>query len=118
MRTLVFIILILSFTSAYSQREPGNNQRKGNNFKPEFNDGSVSGYVFDKLSKTPMESATVQLFRKKDSTLAGGAETDAKGFFIINDVSQGKYRLHVSLAGYNKNMRDADVLNASVKDIV
>ncbi|HRB00030.1 MAG TPA: TonB-dependent receptor [Ignavibacteria bacterium] len=118
MRILIFIFLILSFTSAYSQTEPDNNQRKGNNLKPEFDDGSVSGYVFDKLSNTPMESATVQLFRKRDSTLAGGAETDAKGFFIINDVAQGKYRLHVSLAGYNKNMRDADVLNASAKDIV
>lgn len=63
--------------------------------------GSVSGYVKEQNSGTPLEAATVRIFSENDTTLAGGAQTDETGFFSIDDVSFGRYRIVASMVGHS-----------------
>ena len=103
---IVFVLMIVNSPVLFSQ-----------NNKPVFNDGSVSGYIFDKQSKTPLEGTSVQLLAMLDSTIAGGSAVDAEGYFKIENIQQGRYRLSVNLTGYNKHSRMIDLTNASNKNI-
>jgi outer membrane receptor protein involved in Fe transport len=62
--------------------------------------GSVTGVVVDRDTKTPVEGATVTLFKSDDSTKIGGANTDATGTFTITGVLYGNYKLEVNMIGY------------------
>jgi len=114
--TFIFIILFLISDIAFSQFDP---QRKGNrNSGPQFDDGEISGYIFDKQSKTPLEAVSIQLIKTRDSSLYKGTETDNNGFFKFSDVSQGRYTLSVFLTGYNRNIRPVIMNDAENKNFL
>lgn len=100
--TLLILFLTLCFSNLYSQNS--------------FNDGVIKGYVYDNNSKTPLEGVSVQLI-KPDSSISGGAGTDATGYFIIENIAQGRYRLILSLAGYNRKGTNINLADASQKII-
>lgn len=108
MKSYFVIILFLLTTpfQLFSQNNPDNNpqdkitpemREKFKNFK-----GTITGIVIDRDNNTPLQSATIQLFKQKDSSLATGDETDANGKFILNDVKAGRYKLVASFAGFKK----------------
>jgi outer membrane receptor protein involved in Fe transport len=72
-------------------------REKFKNFK-----GTITGYIIDKDNNMPLQSATVQLLKQKDSSLVTGSETDASGKFTLSDVGAGRYKLIASFAGYKK----------------
>lgn len=100
--TLLILFLTLCFSNLYSQNS--------------FNDGVIKGYVYDNNSKTPLEGVSVQLI-KPDSSISGGAGTDATGYFIIENIAQGRYRLILSIAGYNRKGTNINLTDASQKII-
>jgi hypothetical protein len=63
--------------------------------------GSVSGTIFDELSKQTIISGTVDLVQGKDSTIVAGTITSTEGTFKINNLSQGDYTLRISYLGYS-----------------
>ena len=63
--------------------------------------GSVSGFVKEDGSGIPLESATIRLFMEKDSSLAGGAQTDSEGYFLIEGIKAGRYRVVASMVGHS-----------------
>ncbi len=71
------------------------NERK----MPEGN-GTISGIVIDKDSRTPLEGAVLTLYGSKDSTRIKGAGSDSKGQFKM-DVPFGMYRIEANYVGYN-----------------
>ena len=44
---------------------------------------TISGHLTDVEEKEPIEQATIQLFRVKDSTFVGGTLTDQRGNFSV-----------------------------------
>jgi outer membrane receptor protein involved in Fe transport len=60
---------------------------------------SISGTVIDKITKRPIEFASVLLVRLPDSTTTGTV-TDKKGKFIIDKVDTGTYLLKCSFIGF------------------
>lgn len=60
---------------------------------------TVTGQVIDTLS-APMPSSTVMILSAKDSTLMNFGVTDAKGVFIIKNVSSGAYFLKITFVGF------------------
>jgi outer membrane receptor protein involved in Fe transport len=60
------------------------------------------GKIVDESSKKPMSYANVSAFRLKDSTLVGGSITDEKGFFKIEKLHPGMYKIKVDFIGYNR----------------
>jgi outer membrane receptor protein involved in Fe transport len=49
----------------------------------------------------PLEAATIRLFSEKDSSLASGSQSDVNGFYIIEGISFGRYRMVASMVGHN-----------------
>lgn len=64
---------------------------------PEFR---VSGIVKDSVSNKPIEYATIALIRMKDSTIADGTITDAKGMFNMKVKTAGRFKIRISFMGY------------------
>ncbi len=63
--------------------------------------GKITGIVKDGSSKT-IHSATVSLFKVKDSLLVKFAPTDKNGGYEFLDIADGKYFITVSNMGYSK----------------
>jgi iron complex outermembrane recepter protein len=59
----------------------------------------ITGTVADASGK-PQEFASVMLMSAKDSTLTKGAITDADGKFEIENATEGRYYLNVSVVGF------------------
>lgn len=80
--------------------------------------GEISGTVLDKNSGTPLESATIQIFKSDSESPLNGGATDKDGKFSITDISNGIYTVKVSYIGYGtavaKNVtinKDKPVIN-------
>ena len=62
--------------------------------------GTIKGKVIDKESSSPLESATIQVLKMRDSSKVTGAETDKNGEFNL-EVPYGKYKLSISYISYS-----------------
>jgi len=87
---VLLLLTLISNTDIYSQNKKRDGSAKG----------TLKGKVIDKESSTPLESATIQLFKAKDSTLITGAETDSKGEFNI-EVPYGTYNVKITYVSYS-----------------
>jgi hypothetical protein len=67
---------------------------------------TVTGHVTDVDEKVPIEQATIQLFRIKDSTFVGGTLTDIRGNFSVEAPSNGTYKVRISSIGYQTIERE------------
>jgi len=56
---------------------------------------SIKGYVFDAETKNPLEFVTIQI---KNSTI--GTDTDAKGYFELNNLCDRDHDVLISFLGY------------------
>ncbi|HMQ69563.1 MAG TPA: TonB-dependent receptor [Ignavibacteria bacterium] len=98
---LLFCFLLINTSNSQNDKDRKDNR----NFKPQFDDGEISGFIYDRQSKTPLEAVAIQLIKVRDSSLYKGTETDINGFFKIEGISQGRYSLSVYSIGYNRNIR-------------
>jgi outer membrane cobalamin receptor len=64
--------------------------------------GMIKGIVMDASLKTPVEYATVSVFRQLDSSLVTGCVTNEKGSFVLEKIRPGKYYVEMSFIGYHK----------------
>jgi len=73
--------------------------------------GVVKGIVSDKSSGSPLESATIRIFKAQDSLLITGGSTDATGNFLITNVPEGTYDIRVSYVGYRTGVARNILIN-------
>ena len=78
---------------------------------------TVSGSVEDRELKEPMVQATVQLFRRRDSTFVGGTVTDLQGNFSMEAPANGIYRLRISSVGYQTIEREVTLRRNQSQDL-
>ncbi|MDI3526439.1 MAG: hypothetical protein PWR03_622, partial [Tenuifilum sp.] len=83
---ILFVLSVISIASIAQDRSQGRRGYDMSNFN-----GVVTGKVVDSLDRTPVEYATVALYRQKDSSLVTGALTDESGKFIIEKLKPGRY---------------------------
>ena len=103
------ILIVLLFTAFVTSGNYAVAQNQNKNVK-----GKISGVVVDKSSGSPMENATIQLFRMKDSSLVTGGASDATGNFVIENVPGGRYNVLVSYIGYNNiNLKNIAITSKS-----
>ncbi len=81
-KLLIVIILTFQFTIAFSQ------------------ESSITGIIFDKFQKQPIEYANVIVKSQNDSLVISGCITNEKGFFKIEGLPNGNYNLEISFIGY------------------
>ena len=78
---------------------------------------TVSGNVHDAELKEPMVQATVQLFRRRDSTFVGGTVTDLRGNFSVEAPANGVYKLRISSVGYQSIEREVTLRRNQSQDM-
>ena len=59
----------------------------------------VQGFV-QEANKSPLESASISLFKDADTTVSKTTISSKEGRFIFSDVPAGKYHLRISAVGY------------------
>jgi outer membrane receptor protein involved in Fe transport len=98
-KILVSFILILALsTFVFAQEKPRKKNTEGSDKK-----GKITGVVVDSTSNAPVESATVQLFSQRDSSLVTGAATNKSGEFAL-EPRFGRFYLKISFIGYNNTI--------------
>ena len=100
--TLVFLMLSIVGIKAQSGEDQGL---------------TVSGNVHDAELKEPMVQATVQLFRRRDSTFVGGTVTDLRGNFSVEAPANGVYKLKISSVGYQSIEREVTLRRNQSQDM-
>lgn len=118
MKTYFVIILFILKTpfQLYSQDNPQITPEMREKFK-NFT-GTITGFVIDKDNNMPLQSATIQLLKQKDSSLATGGETDASGKFVLTGVKAGQYKLVASFAGFKKAVMTGILFTPQIPDLV
>jgi 5-hydroxyisourate hydrolase-like protein (transthyretin family) len=71
--------------------------------------GTISGNVTDTLAGKPVESATITLLQKKDSSLVSFTMTDSKGHFELSGIGNGEYRLLITHIKYHAASRAVSI---------
>lgn len=112
MRRILFVSLfIFSCLTSFSQ-QPAGGQRDSARFKAMMKDssfmknmaptGKVIGLLRDSSNREPLAYASIALIKVRDSSVAGGALTDEKGVFRIEDVMPGRYVIRITSIGYRQ----------------
>lgn len=108
-KVVLISIILLLFNQAFSQSpQRGDTARfrqmmKDSSFLRNMPPiGKVIGLLKDSTNRKPLEFASVALIRVRDTSVAGGALTDEKGAFRIEDVQPGRYFIRISSIGYRK----------------
>ncbi len=99
-RFIFFVIgfLILNFSNVISQT-PAGGQGQGRDMTPK---GTIKGKILDSVTKSPIEFATVAIFRARDTMMVGGTTTNIKGEFEIPIRFYGSFFLKADFLGYEK----------------
>ena len=98
-RLTIFCLFFIPFLS-FAQNSPGSSIS-----------GLIYGEVVDSVSGSSMEYVSIALYRKKDSSVAGGAITGLKGKYEISSVLPGNYYVVVSFVGYQSRVYHEILIN-------
>jgi ferric enterobactin receptor len=60
----------------------------------------ISGTVIDSIQKTPIDFATISIYKPGATRPFNGISTNAKGNFTLNNLARGEYRVTVDFLGY------------------
>lgn len=61
----------------------------------------ITGTVIEEGTNEPIEQATVRLLSVKERSMIGGVATSRNGSFILKNIKNGSYLLHVSFVGFD-----------------
>lgn len=75
----------------------------------------IKGVVYDSKSKQPVEYATVAIFISENDSLVTGTITDENGFFKINEIQEGIYRIEITFIGYSTKVIEGFQINDTRK---
>lgn len=78
--------------------------------------GNISGTILDSLSSAPISYATISLFKANDSKLVNGIIADEKGFFKLQNVKNGTYKVVINFMGYKTLTFDSIKLTPAKPD--
>jgi hypothetical protein len=90
---LIALLIIVHCTVIFSQK----------------NGGVITGRILDKNTNASIEYANIVLLTSLDSTLITGTITNTEGFFNLDKIASGKYRLEIRFIGFNTLKLNVDV---------
>ena len=94
MKQILFttILFIIFFSNTYGQSNPNS---------------AVTGKVFDKTTKLPLEYSTITIVNRLTGKIVTGSVADSHGSFTITDIPSGTYKVNVEFIGYNRSSIDS-----------
>ncbi|WP_397447731.1 TonB-dependent receptor domain-containing protein [Polaribacter sp. R77954] len=66
----------------------------------QFGFSQLTGKIVDKNDMTPLEYATVALYKQSPKQLITGVVTNANGVFSFDNIKKGTYAIEISFIGY------------------
>ncbi|MDP9077650.1 MAG: TonB-dependent receptor [Bacteroidota bacterium] len=75
--------------------------------------GKITGKVTDAITKTPVDFATISVFKPGVASPFNGISADQKGNFTIDNLPPGDYRVTVDFLGYEPKVFDHVLINAA-----
>ena len=78
--------------------------------------GSLKGIAYDTLSGKTVADATITVLQQKDSSLFSFGMTDNAGYFFLDNIPVGEYRLLITHVGYHNSSKNFSITDA-VKNI-
>jgi len=96
MKNRVFIMLVIITLKIISSPVLASN----NGAVYEMNVGSIVGKIVDETSGTPIEYASIVLYKSEDSSLVTGTTSDLEGNFKIEKIENGIYFLKITFIGF------------------
>ena len=85
----LFILIIIGF-SVKAQNNNANNT------------GKITGKVIDVVTKTPVDYATISVFKQGSKSPFNGTVTDPKGNFTVDGVPDGDFYVTIAFLGYTQ----------------
>jgi len=79
--------------------------------------GKISGKVIDATTNTPVDYATVSLYKQGSTSPLNGASTDPKGNFKIDNLAPGEYSITVDFLGYKRQTIEHLIISGTNKSI-
>ena len=65
-------------------------------------------------NKQPIEFASVAIYKTPDTVLVTGTITNAKGEFVLENLSSGKYIIKSSFMGYHIGLKNVEIIKSSI----
>ena len=116
-----YILLVFSaLLSANSFAQGGGMERRQNipdslrKSMPKI--GTVSGSLLDGISGKAVSYASIAVFSSRDSSIVGGALSDEKGRFTINELPMGRLYLRITFIGYATQSLEPFILSPMKPD--
>lgn len=81
------------------------------------NPGKITGKVTDSLSAQPIDYATISVFKDGSDKPVGGATTNAKGYFSIDNLGAGNYRILIEFVGYKSKEKKNIVISSKNPEV-
>ncbi|MGA8807262.1 MAG: carboxypeptidase regulatory-like domain-containing protein, partial [Thermoanaerobaculia bacterium] len=80
---------------------------------------TLRGHVVDSADTRPLADASVELRPSAGSTVLGGrgAQTDAAGNFVIENIAAGAYQITADKAGYGHDARQITIGDSAPEDV-
>ena len=104
MRPLIFIVIIQVFFSIAVSAQSITNT-------------IISGKVFDKSTREPLEYATISIINKQSGKTITGTVADVKGVFSISNIPFDTYQVNIEFIGYEKTTLDNIVLSVEKRSV-
>ena len=77
--------------------------------------GKINGIIIDSVDRTPVEYATIALYRHNETEIMNGTTSDSVGkFLILSKVPKGTYRIVIDFLGYQRKIIDNITINDKV----
>lgn len=88
--SIVFLLLLASSLEAQQNQT--------------FSKGKIEGIIVDSLVQSPVEYATIALYKKENNRIVNGTTSDSKGKFKIDNIPSGTYKVVIDFIGYRKKI--------------
>jgi hypothetical protein len=76
-------------------------------------DGSITGKIFSKDTKLPVEYATILVADANSGKTVSGGVANNKGIFSINGLVAGRFKVTIDFIGFEKKILDSVVISAA-----
>jgi len=100
-RRLFLLLAGITFHLSLFAQQPPTGMPGMNNSKPMAINGKVKGRTYDANDKTPLPYVSVVLLNINKGSMVTGNITDNNGYFTLNDIPFGSYKLKITSVGYD-----------------
>jgi ferric enterobactin receptor len=80
--------------------------------------GVITGKIIDADTKTPVDYATISLYKQDSTSPFNGINSDEKGNFVLKNLPDGDYKIYVDFIGYQRNVIGHVIISKNHSEVV